>query len=238
MGIGPNTQGAYAQYVLSHFPANELFKIPEGVEFEQAVLFDVLGVGFHAVRRSDMKVGDDVVVSGCGSIGLATIQSARLAGACRLIAFDPSEERRELALQAGADYALDPTKEADVALAHKLLAHTGGAHVCFEAAGNPGSTQNCTDLCMANGQVMIIGSDNRPFPLISAALGPKQLDFKLTFTYTKEEIHTLFDLIELGRIDTAVYTIQKAPLIQAEEMLKGLASGDIQVARVLLMPNR
>lgn len=237
LGIGPNTQGAYAQYVLSKFPQNELFKIPEKVSFEQAVLFDVLGVGFHAVRRSDMKVGDDVVVSGCGSIGLATIQTAKLAGACRLIAFDPSPDRRKLAIQAGADYALDPADPVSIAVAKELLSHTGGAHVCFEAAGHPSSTQNCADLCMANGQVMIIGSDNRPFSLISADLGPRQLDFKLTFTYTKEEIHTLFELIGVGKIDTSVYTIQKAPLGQAEEMLKGLAAGGIQAARVLLTPN-
>ena len=237
LGIGPDTQGGYAQYVLSRFPQNELFKIPKGVELEQAVLFDVLGVGFHAVRRSEMKVGDDIVVSGCGSIGLSVIQTARLAGACRLIAFDPSPERRKLALLAGADYAWDPSDEAQIAQAKELLAHTGGAHVCFEAAGHPTSTQNCTDLCMANGQVMIIGSDNRPFSLISAALGPKQLDFKLTFTYTREEIHTLFELIKLGKIDTSVYTTQTAPLAQVKEMLEALASGKLNVARVLLTPN-
>ena len=237
LGIGPGTQGAYAEYVLSKFPVNELFPIPEGVELEQAVLFDVLGVGFHAVRRSDMKVGDDVVVSGCGSIGLSVIQTARLAGACHLVAFDPVESRRKLALDAGADYALDPTKAEDVAFAKMLFAHTGGAHVCFEAAGNPGSTANCAELCMANGQVLIIGSDGRPYPLASAALGPRQLDFKLSFTYTKEEIHTLFALIGEGKIDTSVYTIEKAALEQAEEKLKALASGEIQCARVLLMPN-
>lgn len=237
LGIGPNTQGAYAQYVLSHYPQNELFLIPEGVEFEQAVLFDVLGVGFHAVRRSQMKLGDDIIVSGCGSIGLTTIQFARLAGACQLIAFDPDETRRQMALQAGADYAFDPADEAQVAQAKALLSHTGGAHVCFEAAGHPASTTNCADLCMANGQVMIIGSDNRPFPLISAALGPKQLDFKLTFTYTKEEIHAMFELIKAGRIDFRIYTLEKAPLAQAEEKLEALASGELNVARVLLVPN-
>lgn len=237
LGIGPGTQGAYAQYVLSRSPRNELFRIPDGVSFEQAVLFDVLGVGFHAVRRSDMKVGDDVIVSGCGSIGLSVIQTARLAGACRLVAFDPSPARRALALKAGADLALDPTSEADVAQAKALFSHTGGAHVCFEAAGNPASTQNCADLCMANGQVIVIGSDSRPFPLVSAALGPRQLDFKLTFTYTREEIHTLFQLIEAGKLDTSVYTIQTAPLSSVKEQLEGLASGEIQAARVLLTPN-
>lgn len=237
MGIGPGTQGGYAEYVLSRFPKNELFKIPDEVSFEQAVLFDVLGVGLHAVRRSEMKVGDDVVVSGCGSIGLSVIQTAVLGGACRVIAFDPSEERRALALQAGADYALDPENKEDRAFARKVLSHTGGAHVCFEAAGVPTSTQTCADLCMANGQVIVIGSDNLPFPLVSAALGPRQLDFKLSFTYTKEEVHTLFRLIGANKLDTSVYSIFTAPLQDAEKMLQKLSNGELQVARVLLMPN-
>ena len=83
LGIGPGTQGAYAEYILSKHPANELFLIPDGMTWEQAVLFDVVGVGFHAVRRSNMRVGDNLVVSGCGSIGLSVIQSAHLAGADR-----------------------------------------------------------------------------------------------------------------------------------------------------------
>lgn len=236
LGIGPNTQGAYGEYVLSHFPQNELFRIPDGMEFEQAVLFDVLGVGFHAIRRSDMKVGDDVIVSGCGSIGLSVIQTAKLAGACRLIAVEPNPIRRELALKAGADYAVDPSNPKEIEMIKQLLSHTGGAHVCFEAAGHPASTQLCSDLCMVNGQVIIVGSDNRPFPLVSAALGPRQLDFKLSFTYTKEEIHTLFELIKFGRIDTSVYTIQKAPLDNAKEKLEELSSGKLDVTRVLLVP--
>ncbi len=237
LGIGPNTQGAFAQYVLSKKPRNELFKIPEGVSFEQAVLFDVLGVGLHAVRRSELKVGDDVVVSGCGSIGLSVIQTAKLAGACRIIAFDPVPQRRELAAKAGADFVFDPADEASIKEAKALLAHTGGAHVCFETAGMPASTATCADLCMANGQIMVIGSDNRPYPLVSAALGPRQLDFKLSFTYTKEEILTLFRLICAGRLDTSLYTVKTAPLTDVKAQLEGLASGEIQVARVLLMPN-
>ena len=105
LGIGPGTQGAYAEYVLSKHPQNELFVIPDAMTFEQAVLFDVIGVGFHSVRRSEMKVGDDVVVSGCGAIGLSVIQAAKLAGAKHLIALDVSATKREDALKAGADFA-------------------------------------------------------------------------------------------------------------------------------------
>ena len=183
--------------------------------WEQAVLFDVIGVGFHAVRRSEMKVGDNVIVSGCGSIGLAVIQSAKMAGAMNLIAFDVVESRRDLAIKAGADYALNPASDEDLALARKILSHAGGAQVAFEAAGNPSSVKQCIDLTMANGQIMLVGNDGRPYEMITAALGPMEYDLKFSFTYTKEEIHTLFELIALGKLKTEVYSIEKAPLSDA-----------------------
>lgn len=237
LGIGPGTQGAYAEYVISHFPKNELFLIPEGVCFEQAVLFDVLGVGLHAVRRSELRAGDNVVVTGCGSIGLSILQFAKMAGARNLIVFDPIASRRELALKAGADYALDPGNAADIELAKQICHGEGGAAVAFEAAGHPSSVQTCIDLVMSNGQVMLVGSDGRPFELITAALGPFEYDLKFSFTYTKDEIRMLFDLIRLGKLDVGIYSIQKAALEDAVQKVEGLAAGEIDVARILLMPN-
>ena len=237
LGIGPDTQGAYAEYVLSKFPQNELFKIPDGVDFEQAVLFDVLGVGFHAVRISKMRVGDSVVVSGCGSIGLSTIQAAKLSGANNLITFDPLESKRKLALEAGADYAFNPENEEDLAKAKELLCQANGAQVCFEAAGHPASVQTCIDLCMPSGQVILIGNDGRPYELVTASVGPFQKDLKFSFTYTKEEITMLFDLISKGKLSTKPYSFERAPLDEAIDKLEGLANGKIEVARILLMPH-
>ena len=237
LGIGPGTQGAYAEYILSKFPQNELFKIPEGVSFEQAVLFDVMGVSLHAVRRSDQRPGDNVVVSGAGSIGLSVIQAAKLGGPTNLIAFDPLESKRKLALECGADYAFDPASEADMANAKEILSHAPGAHVCYEAAGHPSSVQTCIDLCMNSGQIMMIGNDGRPYQLVTAAVGHRQLDLKFSFVYTKEEILMLFDLIGKGAIDVKPYSIHKAPLGDAIKILDDLAGGKIEYARVLLMPH-
>ncbi len=236
LGIGPGTQGAYAEYVLSRFPQNELFHIPEGMALEQAVLFDVIGVGFHAVRRSKLRVGDDVVVTGCGSIGLSVIQTARMAGAKNIIAFELLESKRALALKAGADYALDPSEPKDVEKAKELLAHTKGAQVSFEAAGHPDSVRTCIDMTMANGQVMLVGSDGRPYELVTAALGPMEYDLKFSFTYTKKEIHMLFDLITQGKFSTELYTVKKVPLEEAEKRIIQLSKGELDVARVLLVP--
>ena len=237
LGIGPGTQGAYAQYVLSKFPQNELFKIPDNVRFEQAVLFDVLGVGLHAVRSSRMRIGDHAVVTGCGSIGLSVIQAAKMAGAGILIAFDILPSKRELALKAGADYAFDPGNAQDMKRAQSLLSHTGGAQVSFEAAGHPSSVDTCVRLTMAGGQIMLIGSDGRPYKLVTAALGPKEYDLRFSFTYTKEEIYTLFELISMGKFKTDLYTLEIAPLTKAIEKIKALAQGTLDVSRVLLSPN-
>lgn len=235
LGIGPGTQGAYAEYVLSSFPQNELFLIPEGMPLEQAVLFDLIGVGFHAVRRSELRLGDTAVVFGCGSVGLSVVESAKLAGARRVIAFDKKQACRERALQAGADYALDPTPE-NMELAGNLLAHENGAHVCYEAAGNVHALYGCIDLCMPNGQIMIIGSDANPAEICSARLGPMEYDLKFSFTYTKEEIHQLFEMIRSDKFRTDVFSLYKAPLEQAEQMIIDQIQGKLDVARVLLEP--
>jgi threonine dehydrogenase-like Zn-dependent dehydrogenase len=90
---------------------------------------------------------------------------------------------------------------------------------------------------MNSGQVMMIGNDGRPYQLVTAAVGHRQLDLKFSFVYTKEEILMLFDLIAKGRIDTRPYSILKAPLDDAIQLLDDLADGKIEYARVLLMPH-
>ena len=235
LGIGPHTQGAFAEYVLSRFPENELFKIPDGMEFEQAVLFDVIGVGFHAVRRSELKLGDNAVVFGCGSVGLSVIQSAKLAGARNVIAFDSNVMTHERAKVSGADYVFAGADE-DFKAAMEILETEGGADVCFECAGHPMAVKCCIELCMPGGQIIAIGSDNRPFELVTAAMGPFEYDLKFSFTYTKEEIRKLFDMVTKGEFRTDMYTILKAPLEDAEKMIIAQTNKEIDVARVLLMP--
>ena len=236
LGIGPYTQGAFAEYVLSKFPQNELFKIPDNMQMEQAVLFDVIGVGFHAVRRSELKLGDNAVVFGCGSVGLSAIQSAKLAGARNVLAFDQNEATHERALMSGADHVFSGTEE-DYERAGEILSHEGGAHVCFECAGHPAAVKGCIDLCMAGGQIIEIGSDNRPYELITAAMGPFEYDIKFSFTYTKEEIYQLFEMITAGKFRTDMFKTVKAPLEDAEKMIKAQTEKKIDVARVLLTPN-
>lgn len=100
---------------------------------QDAVCLDPAVFAYGAVRDASPTVGDRVVVSGMGAIGLFMIQLLRLNGCMGIIAVDTLTRRRDLALNLGADVALDPT-EVDVGLA--VREHLGhGADIAIEASG-------------------------------------------------------------------------------------------------------
>lgn len=90
------------------YPAQRL---PDGLPAEVGLFTAVTCVALVATHDAGIKLGDRVVVSGLGAIGLLTVQLARLDGATTVLAVDPIEERRALARQLGADDVIDPTTE-------------------------------------------------------------------------------------------------------------------------------
>ena len=98
--------GGYGEYLYLSAPEST-FMLKIDVRPSIAALHEPLGVGAHAVRRAQPKLGDTVVVQGCGAIGLFTLGLARLAGATRAIVVGGPAERLELARAFGADVTLD-----------------------------------------------------------------------------------------------------------------------------------
>jgi threonine dehydrogenase-like Zn-dependent dehydrogenase len=118
--------------VFGHFPIRETQTVdesradplPEGLSPEAALCLDPVVMAL-AIHDANIRLGDTVAVFGLGAIGLIAIQLAKLAGAHRVIAFDPIPTRRELASRLGADIVLDPTAEGgDAGLAVRRLTGT------------------------------------------------------------------------------------------------------------------
>jgi len=107
---------AEGQRVVGHYghaeefilPEGRLIPVPDGVTDLEAVAYSLSTVALHGIRRSRLQIGDDVLITGQGFIGLMAVKLCRLAGANRVVVTDPFEMRRKLALQSGADEALDP----------------------------------------------------------------------------------------------------------------------------------
>jgi S-(hydroxymethyl)glutathione dehydrogenase/alcohol dehydrogenase len=110
------------------------------------------GTIFNACK---VTPGETVAVVGCGGVGLATINAAKIAGAGRIIAADPIPEKRELAIKLGATDAVDAL--ADDAAAQILEISKGGVDHAIEAVGRPASGELAVKSLRRGGTATILG---------------------------------------------------------------------------------
>jgi len=103
----------------------------------------------------DVTPGESVVVVGCGGVGLATVNAAKIAGAGRIIAADPLPEKRDLALKLGATDVLDPTQPDAIKELVELT--KGGVDHAIEAVGRPASAEFAVKSLRRGGTATIVG---------------------------------------------------------------------------------
>ncbi|MCL1857466.1 MAG: alcohol dehydrogenase catalytic domain-containing protein, partial [Kiritimatiellaeota bacterium] len=133
-GDGPEDvrDGAFAEYMIVE--EQVLYPKPKGISFDAAALTEPLaGAWKGMILKSEMHVGDDVVVIGTGGIGLLCLMVARAAGAGRLIAVDSSAYARDNAMKLGATHAVDPMSPDVVKQIYGII--PDGPDVVLEAAG-------------------------------------------------------------------------------------------------------
>jgi alcohol dehydrogenase len=157
--FGHLIDGTQAEYARVPFAETSVHKVPEGVTDEQVLfLTDILPTGYEVgVRNGGVKPGDVVVVVGAGPVGLAAIQTARLAGAATVVAVDLADSRLEHATRFGADRTVN-SGSGDVDKQIAALTEDGlGADVAIEAVGIPATFDICTRVVRPGGTVANIG---------------------------------------------------------------------------------
>lgn len=110
------------------------------------------------MNTAKVKPGTSVAVIGCGGVGLSIIQGARIQGATTIIAIDPMEEKRQLAMQLGATHTIDPFNEETHKVVKKLAG--GGVHYAFEALGKTQTIEQTWKLIRPTGEAIIVGVAN------------------------------------------------------------------------------
>ena len=137
--------------------ANNAFKVANGFAEEAAVFFNLCAISLQGVRKARIELGEPVAVMGQGLIGLLALQLARLNGAFPVIAVDVAENRLKLALECGADFALNPK---DAAFEDKLADITKGEgpSVVIEATGSPEPVNTAFKLAGWRGRVILLAS--------------------------------------------------------------------------------
>ena len=234
-GIDPlaAAHGGFAEKIC--VAAERVYAVDPRLSDEQAGILEPVTIAVHATRRTEIKLGDTVVVIGGGPIGLLVMQCARAAGAGTVVLFEPQSERQSIARALGADLVLDPTAaDADEAL-HKHLGTTAGADVVFECAGIPQTINKAVTHARRGGVVSLVG-----FPTGNADITPaewlvKEVRLSTSIASLREEFYIAQSLVADGRVQTEPLHTATIGLDAMAGAFAGLAREPTQV-KVLVDP--
>ena len=155
---GIHTNGCFAEYTV--VPAVCVRKIPHEINYDYGSVMEPLGTAFRAVFESQVG-GCNVLVMGCGPIGLFAVAAAKRLGANLTIAVDISNYRLDIAKKVGADIALNPQSGT---IGEEILRQTRGygADIVIEASGSAAAVKESFQLLRKGGTVSLIGLPGQP----------------------------------------------------------------------------
>ena len=224
--------GALAEYVA--VPQNIVYRLPDGLSFEQAAMVEPVSVAVHGVGRVSVRLNDTAVVVGSGMIGLLVVQALRAAGCGRILAVDVQPARLELACRLGADEGLSP-KGTDVVA--EVLRRTGGrgADVVMEAVGLPDTVALAIASVRKGGAVGLVGNLAAEAPLPLQAVVTREITLYGSCA-SSGEYPACLDMIARGTIQLEPLISAVAPLNEAPAWFARLYKGNEGLMKVIVTP--
>ncbi len=230
--LGMARQGGFAERVA--LPTSCLIALPDSItDAIGAIASDAIATPFHALTAiGRLRPGETVVIIGAGGLGLHAVQLARLSGAARVVAVDPSAEARDLALGVGADAVLDPTAEVEPDRALRRVAR--GASLVVECVGRKETVELGLAALAPGGRIVVVGvgADRPELPPLAMFTG-SELSVRGSFGSTPAEIETVLALIAGGRLDVSLSVQREVPLSEAPPIF----TEPFGPARTVLVPD-
>jgi len=159
-GVGVNRPGCFAEYI--SLPATNIWRHSPGMSEEIAAIFDPFGNAVHTALAFPV-LGEDVLISGAGPIGLMAIPIVRHAGARHVVATDLNPFRLDLARRMGAEVAVDP-RQTPIAEVQKQLGMHEGFDVALEMSGSPVAITEMIDNMCHGGRIAMLGIPSKAMP--------------------------------------------------------------------------
>ena len=190
-GVGVNRPGAFAEYLC--IPEDNVVPIPDDIPDEIAAIFDPLGNAVHTALSFDL-VGEDVLVTGAGSIGIMGALVAQRVGARKVLITDISEYRLQLAKEMGVRNVVN-AKQEDLNDSMKALGMTEGFDVGLEMSGSADAMRDMIDKMNNGGKIALLGIAPTEFAVDWNKIIFKMLQIK--GVYGREIFETWYKMIAL-----------------------------------------
>lgn len=208
-------EGGFSQFGLAS--AQGLLRIPDTLSYEEAVFTEPLACCINGTWRSNIRLGDDVVVVGTGPIGLLHVQLARLQGA-RVIATDLIPERLEVAKEVGAHEVVDAT-QGDAVEQVRELTQGRGADAVIVATGARAAMEQGLQMAAMHGNVNLFAGSYPPpqLPLNPNLIHYKELILTGSHHYTPFTFQRALKLLQYGMVRVKPLISHRLPLGQTRE---------------------
>ena len=221
VGVGVNRPGAFAEYLV--IPAVNAFPIPDDIPDEIAAILDPFGNAAHTALSFDL-VGEDVLITGAGPIGIMAAAICRHVGARHVVITDVNDYRLDLAKKMGAHRTVNIAREklADIMPSLNMVE---GFDVGLEMSGVPAAFRDMLDVMNHGGKIAMLG-----IPPSDMAIDWTQVIFKgltLKGIYGREMFETWYKMIAMiqGGLDLTPMITHRFPVKDYLEGFTTMGSG-------------
>ncbi len=227
-GVGVERPGAFAEYI--SLPMSNVWRHSPKVPLEIAAIFDPFGNAVHTALTFPV-LGEDVLITGAGPIGIMATAVARHAGARYIVVTDMNPKRLGLARRMGATLAIDP-REQPLAQVQQHLAMKEGFDIGLEMSGSPAALQDMLDNLCHGGRIAMLGIPSKP-----AAIDWRKVIFNMITIkgiYGREMYETWYlmtVMLESG-LDISPVITHRLPWYEYEQGFAAMRSGE--AAKVVL----
>ena len=228
VGVGVNRPGCFAEFL--SIPATNVIALPDDITGDQASILDPLGNATHCALAFDV-VGEDVLITGAGPIGIMAVAIVRHIGARHVVITDVNEHRLALARKMGATRAVNVQKESLTTVMDEL-GMLEGFDVGLEMSGNPMAFNDMLKAMNHGGHIALLG-----IPPSETAIDWNQVIFKglvIKGIYGREMYETWYKMIAMlqSGLDVSPVMTHHFPVADYEQAFELMASG--QSGKVIL----
>lgn len=228
MGVGVNRPGCFAEYLV--MPASNVLVLPDNITDDMAAVMDPLGNATHCALAFDV-VGEDVLITGAGPIGIMAVAIVRHIGARHVVITDVNDYRLEMARSMGATNAVN-VKHESIHEVMEGLGMTEGFDVGLEMSGNPVALNDMVKAMNHGGNIAMLG-----IPPGETVIDWNQVIFKglcIQGIYGREMFETWYKMISMlqSGLDISSVITHHYPVSEYQEAFQIMASG--QSGKVIL----
>ena len=202
VSVGVDRDGAFAEYLC--IPATNVIPLADGLDEEVVAFFDAIGNATHTALMFNL-VGEDVLITGAGPIGIVAAGICKFAGARRVVITDVNDYRLDLAKKMGVDAAVNTMKE-DLNQIAKDLGLIEGFDVGLEMSGNGMALEQLIGAMRNGGKISLLGISNKPVSLNMNTIITKGLTLQGIYGRKMDTWHQMSYMVQGGLDLTPVIT--------------------------------